>query len=59
MVGPIGSVALGAGLAKFSLIFLDFMEMKHAHRVWRLAMGVFLLVLFAAIATVLNAAGGR
>ena len=38
---------------------LDFMEMKHAHRVWRLAMGVFLLVLFAPIATVLNAAGGR
>ena len=41
---------LGAGLMKFFLIFLDFMEMKHAHLVWRVAMGALMLALVAAIA---------
>jgi hypothetical protein len=42
-------VALAIGFAKFFLIFLDFMEMKHAHRVWQLAMTLLVLVLFGAI----------
>ena len=48
--------ALGAGLVKFFLIFLDFMEMKHAHRAWRVAMGAFVLALVAAIAVTRGAA---
>jgi hypothetical protein len=51
--GPGRSVAyvvLGVGLAKFFLIFFDFMEMKHAHRVWQAAMMLFMLAIFGAIA---------
>ena len=43
-------VVLGAGLLKFLLIFLEFMEMKYAHRMWRAAMGSFLVALLGAIA---------
>jgi hypothetical protein len=42
-------VALAVGIAKFLLIFFDFMEMKHAHRVWQVAMTLLMLVLFGAI----------
>jgi heme/copper-type cytochrome/quinol oxidase subunit 4 len=42
-------VVLAVGLAKFFLIFFDFMEMKHANRVWTVAMTLFTLVLFGAI----------
>jgi hypothetical protein len=42
-------VVLAIGLAKFFLIFFDFMEMKHAHRIWQLSMSLFMLLLFAAI----------
>jgi hypothetical protein len=42
-------VVLGVGLAKFSLIFFDFMEMKHAHGAWKAAMLLFMVALFAAI----------
>ena len=42
-------VVLAVGLAKFFLIFFDFMEMKHAHWVWRIAMTLFMLVLFGTI----------
>jgi hypothetical protein len=31
-------LVLAIGLAKFFLIFFDFMEMKHAHRVWQVSM---------------------
>lgn len=46
-------LVLAAGLAKFFLIFLDFMEMKHAHRAWSVAMLLFILALFGAISLVL------
>lgn len=49
-------VVLGAGLVKFFLIFYDFMEMKYAHRIWLLAMGVFLVTLFGAITIPLSRA---
>lgn len=42
-------VVLGAGLAKFLLIFFDFMEMKYAHRGWQVAMLLFVMLLFGAI----------
>ena len=42
-------VVLAVGLAKFFLIFFDFMEMKHAHRGWKFAMTLFMLVVFGAI----------
>jgi len=42
-------IVLAIGLVKFFLIFFDFMEMKHAHRVWQISMVVFMLVLFAAL----------
>ena len=42
-------LVLAIGLAKFFLIFFDFMEMKYAHRVWQASMTLFTLVLFAAI----------
>jgi len=42
-------VVLGMGLAKFFLIFFDFMEMKHAHRSWQVVMISFMMILFAAI----------
>ena len=42
-------VVLAVGLVKFFLIFFDFMEMKHANRVWTVAMTLFTLVLFGAI----------
>jgi hypothetical protein len=44
-----GYVVLAVGLAKFMLIFMDFMEMKHAHRAWQVAMTLFVLLLFGAI----------
>jgi heme/copper-type cytochrome/quinol oxidase subunit 4 len=48
--GPrVAYLVLAIGLAKFFLIFFDFMEMKHAHRVWQASMTLFTLVLFAAI----------
>jgi len=40
---------LAIGLVKFFLIFFDFMEMRHAHRVWQVAMTLFMLVIFGAI----------
>jgi len=49
-------IVLGAGLAKFALIFYDFMEMKHANRVWLIAMALFMFTIFGAITVVL--AGG-
>lgn len=49
-------LALGAGVVKFFVIFLDFMEMKHAHPLWRVAMGTFVLTLFAAIGLILSGA---
>lgn len=42
-------VVLAIGLGKFFLIFFDFMEMKHAHRLWQVAMTLFTLALFGAI----------
>ena len=42
-------VVLAIGLAKFFLIFFDFMEMRHAHRGWQASMCLFMLVLFGAI----------
>jgi hypothetical protein len=45
----IAYVALAIGFAKFFLIFFDFMEMRHAHRGWQMAMTLLMLVLFAAI----------
>jgi hypothetical protein len=42
-------VVLAVALAKFFLIFFDFMEMKHAHRAWKVAIALFVLVLFGAI----------
>ena len=48
-------VVLGAGLVKFFLIFYDFMEMRHANRVWLVAMSLFVLALSAAIAVALSA----
>ena len=42
-------IVLAVGFTKFFLIFFDFMEMKHAHRVWQVAMTLFVLVLFAAM----------
>jgi hypothetical protein len=48
--GPsVAYVVLAAGVGKFFLIFFDFMEMKHSHRAWQVAMTLFLLVLFGAI----------
>jgi len=48
--GPrVAYLVLAIGLVKFFLIFFDFMEMKHAHRVWQASMTLFTLVLFAAI----------
>ena len=45
----VAHVALAIGIAKFLLIFFDFMEMKRAHRVWQLTMTLLMLVLFGAI----------
>jgi hypothetical protein len=45
----VAHVVLAIGLAKFFLIFFDFMEMNHAHRVWKVAMTLFMIVLFGAI----------
>ncbi len=42
-------VVLAVGLGKFFLIFMDFMEMKRAHRAWQVAMTLFVLLLFGAI----------
>lgn len=42
-------LVLGVGLAKFFLIFFDFMEMKHAHRVWTVTMTLFMLLMVGAI----------
>ena len=42
-------VVLAIGLAKFFLIFFDFMEMKHAHHVWKAAMTLFMVALFGII----------
>jgi heme/copper-type cytochrome/quinol oxidase subunit 4 len=42
-------LVLAIGVAKFFLIFLDFMEMKHAHRAWQVAMTLLMLVIFGAI----------
>lgn len=42
-------VVLAVGFGKFLLIFFDFMEMKHAHRAWPVAMTAFVSVLFGAI----------
>jgi hypothetical protein len=42
-------LVLAIGLVKFFLIFFDFMEMKHAHWVWQIAMTLFMLVLFGTI----------
>jgi hypothetical protein len=42
-------IVLAVGLTKFFLIFFDFMEMKHAHRVWQISMVLFVAVLFGAI----------
>lgn len=47
-------VVLVAGFLKFFLIFCDFMEMKHAHRIWMVTMGVFVLALFGAITLILS-----
>ena len=48
--GPrVAYLVLAIGLAKFFLIFFDFMEMNHAHRVWKVAMTLFMIVLFGAI----------
>jgi len=43
-------IVLAVGLAKFFLIFFEFMEMKHAHLVWKVSMSAFMWVLVAAIA---------
>jgi hypothetical protein len=42
-------LVLAIGLAKFFLIFFDFMEMKHAHPVWKAAMTLFMVLLFGTI----------
>jgi hypothetical protein len=42
-------IVLAVGFTKFFLIFFDFMEMKHAHRVWQVSMTLFMLALFAAM----------
>jgi heme/copper-type cytochrome/quinol oxidase subunit 4 len=42
-------IVLAVGLAKFFLIFFEFMEMKHAHRVWQVSMGLFMLMLIVTI----------
>jgi heme/copper-type cytochrome/quinol oxidase subunit 3 len=48
--GPtVAYVVLAIGVTKFFLIFMDFMEMKHAHAAWKVAMTLFMLVLFGAI----------
>jgi hypothetical protein len=44
-------IVLAVGLTKFFLIFFDFMEMKHAHRVWQTSMVLFVAVLFGAISS--------
>lgn len=43
-------LVLAIGFIKFSLIFFDFMEMKHAHRAWKALMILYVLVLFGALA---------
>ena len=47
--GNVAYIVLAVGLIKFFLIFFDLMEMKHAHRVWRVSMVLFVAVLFGAI----------
>jgi len=47
--GYVAYLVLAIGLVKFFLIFFDFMEMRHAHRVWQVAMTLFMLVIFGAI----------
>jgi hypothetical protein len=42
-------IVLAVGFTKFFLIFFDFMEMKHAHRVWQVSTSLFMLALFAAM----------
>ncbi|MGB5350195.1 MAG: cytochrome C oxidase subunit IV family protein [Polyangiales bacterium] len=42
-------VALIVGLLKFFLIFFDFMEMKHANRLWKIGMTVFMSLIVGAI----------
>ena len=45
----VAHIVLAIGFAKFFLIFFDFMEMKHAHRIWQVSMTLFMLMLFGAI----------
>jgi len=47
--GGVAYFVLGVGLLKFFLIFFDFMEMKHAHRAWQVAMTSFMLLVCTAI----------
>jgi len=43
-------LVLIVGLVKFFLIFFDFMEMRHAHQLWKVGMTVFMLLLVGAVA---------
>lgn len=45
----VAHIVLAVGLAKFFLIFFDFMEMKHAHRGWQAAMTLFVLLIIGAV----------
>ncbi|MFW2390158.1 MAG: cytochrome C oxidase subunit IV family protein [Polyangiales bacterium] len=48
--GPgVAYLVLTIGLVKFFLIFFDFMEMRHAHPLWKLGMTVFMLLLVTAV----------
>ncbi len=42
-------VVLAIGLGKFFLIFFEFMEMRHAHRGWKISMVLFMTMIFGAI----------
>lgn len=49
--GPgVAYLVLIIGLVKFFLIFFDFMEMRHAHQLWKLGMTVFMLLVVGAVA---------
>jgi hypothetical protein len=49
--GPdVAYLVLIVGLTKFFLIFFDFMEMRHAHRLWKLGMTAFMLLVVGAVA---------
>lgn len=41
-------VVLAVGFAKFGLIFWHFMEMKHAHSVWKAVMALYVVALAGA-----------